>query len=81
MKLISKSLDGYTIHKVYEGPRTPYERLLGRLELGQTTQAKLAAIYHGLNPVVLLRQINNNLEQLWKLADRSTRSVTPIMRQ
>lgn len=81
MKLISKSRHGAKVHKVYESARTPYQRLLGRPELSQTTQARLAAIYHGLNPVVLLRQINNNLEQLWKLADRSTRSVTPIMRQ
>ena len=81
MKLISKSRHGAKVHKVYETARTPYQRLLDRPELSQTTQAELAAIYQGLNPVVLLRQINNNLEQLWKLADRSTRSVTPIMRQ
>jgi hypothetical protein len=34
-----------------------------------------------LNPGHLLKQINGNLEQLWKLADRSTISVTPIMSQ
>jgi hypothetical protein len=81
MKLISKSRHGAKVHKFYESARTPYQRLLGRPELSQTAQAELAAIYQGLNPVVLLRQINNNLEQLWKLADRSTRSVTTIMRQ
>jgi hypothetical protein len=29
-----------------------------------------AATYRGLNPVTLLKQINNNLEQLWRLAER-----------
>ncbi len=29
-----------------------------------------AATYHHLNPVLLLKQINENLECLWKLAER-----------
>jgi hypothetical protein len=81
MKLISKSRHGAKVHKLYEPARTPYQRLLERPELTQATRFELAAIYQGLNPVRLLGQINSNLEQLWKLADRSTRSVTPIMRQ
>jgi len=31
---------------------------------------ELAAMYYGLNPVLLLKQINENLEYLWKLAER-----------
>ena len=27
-------------------------------------------MYYGLNPVLLLKQINENLECLWKLAER-----------
>jgi len=34
------------------------------------TQQELAAMYYGLNPVLLLKQINENLECLWKLAER-----------
>jgi hypothetical protein len=43
------------------------------LEAGVLTEVKqqeLAATYHGLNPVLLLKQINENLECLWRLAER-----------
>ncbi|MFC1980480.1 hypothetical protein ACFLVS_06575 [Chloroflexota bacterium] len=66
---MSKSRHGAKVHKVYDRVRTPYQRLL---EAGVLTQAKrqeLAATYYGLNPVLLLRQINDNLEYLWKLAE------------
>ena len=40
----------------------------------------VAAIYQGLNPVLLLNQINDNLEKLWRLTEHPS-SVTRIMRQ
>jgi hypothetical protein len=76
MKLIAKSRQGAKVHKVYETAQTPYRRLLGIGALSKVKQAELAAIYTGLNPVRLRNQINSNLEQLWKLADCSTTSVT-----
>jgi hypothetical protein len=81
MKLITKSRQGAKVYKVYDTAQTPYQRLLKLGMLSRAKQAELAAIYRGLNPVLLLRQINGNLEQLWKLADRSSSSVTRIMRQ
>jgi hypothetical protein len=81
MKLVSKTRHGAKVSKVYETAQTPYQRLLKLGGLSQAKQAELAATYHGLNPVRLLKQINDNLEQLWKLADRSNRSVTRIMTQ
>ncbi len=33
---------------------------------------ELAATYYGLNPVFLLRQINENLDCLWDMAERPT---------
>jgi len=44
------------------------QRLLKSGALSEAKQQELAAIYHGLNPVVLLKQVNENLEVLWKLA-------------
>jgi hypothetical protein len=81
MKLISKTRHGAKVHKVYATAQTPYQRLLKSVIFRRNKQVELAAIYKGLNPVHLLKQINGNLEQLWKLADRSYSSVTPIMRQ
>jgi hypothetical protein len=47
--------------------------------LSISKQAELAAVYHGLNPVVLLRQINENPEKLWKLVDRRDSSSSERM--
>ena len=81
MKLWPKTRHGAKVHKVYETAQTPYQRLLQSGVLSEAKRAEMAATYHGLNPVLLLRQINSNLEQLWRLTVRPTSSVTGIMRQ
>jgi hypothetical protein len=70
MKLVSKTRHGVRVHKVYDTARTPYQRLLDSGVLIEAKRQELAAIYHVLNPVLLLKQINENLESLWKLAER-----------
>jgi hypothetical protein len=71
MKLLKKTRHGAKVHKVYEAAQTPYRRLLKLGLLSEAKQAELAAIYQGLNPVRLRQQINDNLEKLWQLAERS----------
>jgi len=68
MKLVAKTRHGAKVHKVYDKAQTPYQRLLNSGVLSEAKQQQLAATYHGLNPVALLKQINENLEALWKLA-------------
>jgi hypothetical protein len=80
MKLVSKTRHGARVHKVYDTARTPYQRLVQSGVLTEAKQVELAATYRGLNPVLLLNQINDNLEKLWQLTERSS-SVTGIMRQ
>jgi len=80
MKLWSKTRHGARVHKVYEKAETPYQRLLRLGILSKEKQADLAATYRGLNPVALLQQINNNLEQLWRLADRSDHIPLPVLK-
>jgi hypothetical protein len=70
MKLVTKNRHGTKVHKIYDSPRTPYQRLLKSGVLTETKQQELAATYHGLNPLLLLKQINENLERLWKLTER-----------
>jgi hypothetical protein len=70
MKLVSKTRHGAKVHKVYDSARTPYQRLLAAGMLTEAKKQELAAIYHHLNPVHLLKQINENLESLWGLAAR-----------
>jgi len=78
MKLVSKTRRGAKVHKVYDRAQTPYQRLLKSGALSEAKQQELAAIYHGLNPVVLLKQINENLEALWKLAQYPAYQQTKV---
>ena len=69
MKLVAKTRHGARVHKVHDRARTPYQRILEAGMLSEGKRQELAATYHGLNPVLLLRQINENLERLWALAE------------
>jgi hypothetical protein len=71
MKLLAKARHGARVHKIYETAQTPYQRLLKSGVLSREKDVELASIYRGLNPVLLLKQINDNLETLWRLADHT----------
>jgi len=73
MKLVSKARHGAKVHKVYDTAQTPYQRLLKSGVLAEAKRQELAATYHHLNPVTLLKQINENLERLWAMAEYPTR--------
>ena len=70
MKLVTKTRHWAKVHKVYDRARTPYQRLVEANVLTEAKRQELAATYHSLNPVTLLKQINENLESLWNLAER-----------
>ena len=78
MKLVSKTRHGAKVHKVYDTAQTPYQRLMQAGIPTGAKQTELAATYQGLDPVKLLKQIDSNLEQLWRMARRP---VTGIMKQ
>jgi hypothetical protein len=81
MKLLSKTRHGARVHRVYDTARTPHQRLLDSGELSDAKRAELAAIYQRLDPVTLLRQLNGNLEQLWKLAERPAPNPSKKLRE
>jgi hypothetical protein len=70
MKLVYKTRHGARVHKVYDTAQTPYQRVLKSGALTDAKKAELESIYAHLNPSVLLKQINDNVESLWKLRDR-----------
>jgi hypothetical protein len=80
MKLMGKTRHGSKVRKVYDTAKTPYQRLLEFGVLTEEKQQELAATYHGLNPVLLLKQINENLECLWRLAERPRERDKPKSR-
>jgi len=73
MKLVSKTRHGAKVNKVYDKAQTPYQRLLRSGVLTETKRQELTATYYKLNPVHLMKQINENLESLWSLAMRPAR--------
>jgi len=73
MKLLTKSRHGAKVYKLYDKAQTPYQRLLQSQVLTDPQKQQMAAIYLGLNPVALRKQIDANLDSLWKLADRPHR--------
>jgi hypothetical protein len=70
LKLVAKTRHGAKIHKVYDKAQTPYERLLKSGVLSDEKKRQLAAIYSALNPAKLLKQIRQEVERLWTLAER-----------
>lgn len=70
MKLLSKTRHGAKVKKLYDSAQTPYQRVLKSKILPESKKAELHTTYSHLNPVKLLKQINDNLESLWRLRDR-----------
>jgi hypothetical protein len=70
LKLVTKTRHGAKVHKVYDTAQTPYQRLLKSGVLTEEKKHQLASIYIALNPVKLLKQIKQEAEHLWTLAER-----------
>ena len=70
LKLVGKTRNGAKVHKVYDTAQTPYQRLISSGVLTEEKKRELASIYIALNPVTLLKQIRQEVEHLWTLAER-----------
>lgn len=69
VKLIRKTRHGARVRKVYDTAQTPYQRLLKAGVLTDSKKAELATVYGHLNPPGILKQINQNVDALWRLKD------------
>ncbi|MFH1486610.1 MAG: transposase family protein [Chloroflexota bacterium] len=77
MKLVSKTRNGAKVHKIYDQARTPYQRSLNAGILTESKQQELSATYDRLNPVLLKKQIESNLERLVALRERPVPTAPP----
>jgi len=59
IKLASKTRVGGKIHRVYDEPRTPYQRLVESGQITRKTARELRAIYESLNPAELHRRLQD----------------------
>jgi len=66
MKLTVKERIASKIHRVYDKPKTPYQRLLKSPELPEDRKQKLTETYQSLNPAELKRIIDKKLDNLYK---------------
>jgi len=73
MKLISKRRNGAQVYKTYDEAQTPCYRLLKSGILSAREKRELMDTFQSLNPVKLLRQINDNLKLLWEMAEKQPR--------
>ena len=68
-ELRSSDTVGGRIHRVYDEPRTPYERLLASGQISRKVAAQLRATYDSLNPAALHRKPEWLRRELSELAD------------
>jgi len=66
IKLVLKERVGGRIHRKYDKPRTPYQRIMESSEISQEKKEELQKIYLSLNPAELKRQIDKKLGTLYK---------------
>lgn len=75
MKLKEKKRDGAKVHKRYDTPQTPYQRILASNTISQKIKDQLTHHYQKLNPAELHRKIRQLQRQLDKLAARNQKPL------
>jgi len=74
IKLVLKERVAEKIHRVYDKPKTPYQRLLKSPDLAEAKKQKLTEIYLSLNPAELKRTIDKKLDNLYKFYKQKNNS-------
>jgi hypothetical protein len=84
MRLASKTRRGSQMHRRYDVPATPYQRLLASGQLSQGARQSLEQRYASLNPIQLHQQIEQRQNELLRTIRRSetgpdsARKLTPV---
>ena len=73
MKLTAKHREGGRQHRVYDRPKTPYQRVLELEDVSESKKQELRAIYQTLNPAALKRKIDEKLQRLKRTVKRPSR--------
>lgn len=80
IKLVKKERIGGKIHRKYDIPKTPYQRLIESKESSFKTKEKLKSLYLSLNPAELKRKIDAKLKRLYQVyqVKNQTKEVKPM---
>jgi len=66
LKLVRKEHIGSKVKRIYDKPKTPYQRVLEHKAIDEDTKITLRSKYQTLNPAALLREINKLSIELLK---------------
>ncbi len=72
-KLVGKERRGSRVHKFYDAPRTPYQRLLEAGVLSEAKAGLLEKQFLAINPAELHRRIELALRAVWACTERAER--------
>lgn len=67
MKLKEKIRDKGKVHRKYDLAQTPYQRIITSNQISEKNKRKLEAVYLSLNPAQLKRNIETQLDKLYKV--------------
>jgi len=84
MKLIHKHRVEGRLHRVYDEPKTPFQRLLESGQLSKEKSEQLQQLYQSLNPAELKRRIDKKLTRLYELyrnKKKNSITVNPYKKQ
>jgi transposase InsO family protein len=70
VKLVKKVRVGSKVRRVYDGPRTPFERVRACAEADAEQVARLEELRRRLDPFQLARTIERKLERIYRTANR-----------
>lgn len=70
VKLLKKVRVGSKVRRVYDGPRTPFERVQACAQADRVQVARLEELRKSLDPFQLARAIERKLERIYRLANR-----------
>ena len=83
IKLISKERIGGKVHRNYDDPKTPYQRVMESQGVEEKLKQELMKAYISLNPAQLKRAIDDKLNKLYKVYQQKNKSqeVAPIRKK
>ena len=73
MKLKEKIRDKGKVHRKYDIPKTPYQRIMESEKIPEETKKELRELYQRLNPAELKRKIDEKIHLLFKTYEEKNR--------
>jgi len=77
MKLKQKIRDKGKIHRKYDIPKTPHQRLMESEQISEEVKEALQNIYRALNPAELKRGIDEKVNNPFKAYEQKTKGNQP----